>query len=424
MGRKKIQISRILDQRNRQVTFTKRKFGLMKKAYELSVLCDCEIALIIFNTTNRLFQYASTDMDKVLLKYTEYSEPHESRTNADILETLKRKGLGLDSPDPENDVCLDQVEKYRKLNEGVDLTTARHRLYSAPHPGHGLPFPPALHAGNDTATNGLPQNASLPIHYKPTTTKQPHPSGRSPGSPPAGLAYPAVSHGSMARAMPAKSSPPFYLGADGLRSDLQSSLPGSRSSLASAQRSLYPGLTTGSTGIGAGNGSLPSAGLGGYPYFPAGQTEYSHADSTTHSGFSLAGTLQPASLSSWQHQHEVAPSPGLTPHRLPSRLLGIDGSPTATATLPHYHQLHNPGVSIKSERMSPTLGCHSALSPHPPLSRLSPAGDLPRTPVDLTSREDYAKAFHYPMALPQSLAEERAEPRARRPNLSDSSWQR
>ena len=69
-----------------QVTFTKRKFGLMKKAYELSVLCDCEIALIIFNSTNRLFQYASTDMDKVLLKYTEYSEPHESRTNTDILE--------------------------------------------------------------------------------------------------------------------------------------------------------------------------------------------------------------------------------------------------------------------------------------------------------------------------------------------------
>lgn len=74
-----------------QVTFTKRKFGLMKKAYELSVLCDCEIALIIFNSTNRLFQYASTDMDKVLLKYTEYSEPHESRTNTDILEVLSWK---------------------------------------------------------------------------------------------------------------------------------------------------------------------------------------------------------------------------------------------------------------------------------------------------------------------------------------------
>lgn len=91
MGRKKIKIVRIEDERNRQVTFTKRKFGLMKKAYELSVLCDCEIALIIFNNSNRLFQYASTDMDKVLLKYTEYNEPHESRTNKDIVEYLNKK---------------------------------------------------------------------------------------------------------------------------------------------------------------------------------------------------------------------------------------------------------------------------------------------------------------------------------------------
>lgn len=69
----------------------------MKKAYELSVLCDCEIALIIFNHTNKLFQYASTDMDKVLLKYTEYNEPHESRTNADIIEVTWGRGSGEQS---------------------------------------------------------------------------------------------------------------------------------------------------------------------------------------------------------------------------------------------------------------------------------------------------------------------------------------
>ncbi|KAJ3415811.1 Myocyte-specific enhancer factor 2D [Chytridiales sp. JEL 0842] len=84
MGRKKIKIAPITDERNRQVTFLKRKFGLMKKAYELSVLCDCEIALIIINHNNKLVQYASTDMDKILLKYTEYNEPHESRGNADF----------------------------------------------------------------------------------------------------------------------------------------------------------------------------------------------------------------------------------------------------------------------------------------------------------------------------------------------------
>ncbi|KAE8618331.1 hypothetical protein XENTR_v10009355 [Xenopus tropicalis] len=123
MGRKKIQITRIMDERNRQVTFTKRKFGLMKKAYELSVLCDCEIALIIFNGSNKLFQYASTDMDKVLLKYTEYNEPHESRTNSDIVETLKKKGLdGCESPD---DQRYFEEETFNKLIEDSDFVFKR-----------------------------------------------------------------------------------------------------------------------------------------------------------------------------------------------------------------------------------------------------------------------------------------------------------
>ena len=84
MGRKKIQITRISDERNRQVTFTKRKFGLMKKAYELSVLCDCEISVIIFNSHNKLFQYASTDMDKVLLKYTGKKNSTKQKMYSDL----------------------------------------------------------------------------------------------------------------------------------------------------------------------------------------------------------------------------------------------------------------------------------------------------------------------------------------------------
>nr|XP_056721778.1 myocyte-specific enhancer factor 2A isoform X2 [Euleptes europaea] len=128
MGRKKIQITRIMDERNRQVTFTKRKFGLMKKAYELSVLCDCEIALIIFNSSNKLFQYASTDMDKVLLKYTEYNEPHESRTNSDIVETLRKKGLnGCESPDPDDYFEHSPLseDRFSKLNEDSDFIFKR-----------------------------------------------------------------------------------------------------------------------------------------------------------------------------------------------------------------------------------------------------------------------------------------------------------
>ncbi|KAM6950703.1 myocyte-specific enhancer factor 2A-like isoform 1-T1 [Lycodopsis pacificus] len=135
MGRRKIQITRIVDERNRQVTFTKRKFGLMKKAYELSVLCDCEIALIIFNSSNKLFQYASTDMDKVLLKYTEYNEPHESRTNSDIVEALnKKEHRGCDSPDADASYVLTPhtEEKYKKINEEFDNMMKSHKISTGP----------------------------------------------------------------------------------------------------------------------------------------------------------------------------------------------------------------------------------------------------------------------------------------------------
>ncbi|KAM9409680.1 myocyte-specific enhancer factor 2A-like isoform 1-T3 [Pholidichthys leucotaenia] len=149
MGRKKIQITRIMDERNRQVTFMKRKFGLMKKAYELSVLCDCEIALIIFNGSNKLFQYASTDMDKVLLKYTEYNEPHESRTNSDIVEALnKKEHRGCDSPDGEASYVLtpSTEEKYKKINEEFDNMMKSHKIST------GQPQQQFMHVAPSTMT--------------------------------------------------------------------------------------------------------------------------------------------------------------------------------------------------------------------------------------------------------------------------------
>ncbi|ALC40557.1 Mef2 [Drosophila busckii] len=131
MGRKKIQISRITDERNRQVTFNKRKFGVMKKAYELSVLCDCEIALIIFSSSNKLYQYASTDMDRVLLKYTEYNEPHESLTNKNIIEKENKNGvMSPDSPEAETDYTLTPrtEAKYNKIDEDFQNMMQRNQM--------------------------------------------------------------------------------------------------------------------------------------------------------------------------------------------------------------------------------------------------------------------------------------------------------
>ncbi|RWW19126.1 hypothetical protein GW17_00016836, partial [Ensete ventricosum] len=60
MGRGKIEIKRIENTTNRQVTFCKRRNGLLKKAYELSVLCDAEVALVVFSSRGRLYEYATS----------------------------------------------------------------------------------------------------------------------------------------------------------------------------------------------------------------------------------------------------------------------------------------------------------------------------------------------------------------------------
>jgi hypothetical protein len=68
MGRGKIVIRRIDNSTSRQVTFSKRRNGIFKKAKELGILCDAEVGLVIFSSTGRLYEYASTrSMDSISL---------------------------------------------------------------------------------------------------------------------------------------------------------------------------------------------------------------------------------------------------------------------------------------------------------------------------------------------------------------------
>ncbi|KAK8305773.1 hypothetical protein V6Z11_D03G083900 [Gossypium hirsutum] len=69
MGRGKIEIKKIENLTSRQVTFSKRRNGLLKKARELCILCDAEVGVIIFSTTGKLYQWSSTSMEDTLLRY-------------------------------------------------------------------------------------------------------------------------------------------------------------------------------------------------------------------------------------------------------------------------------------------------------------------------------------------------------------------
>ncbi|KAL9315102.1 hypothetical protein ACSQ67_016103 [Phaseolus vulgaris] len=124
MVRGKTQMRRIENATSRQVTFSKRRNGLLKKAFELSVLCDAEVALIIFSPRGKLYEFASSSA----LEYELHICTHLKQETAnlmkkiDLLEASKRKllGEGLGSCSLEE---LQQIEQ--QLERSVSNVRAR-----------------------------------------------------------------------------------------------------------------------------------------------------------------------------------------------------------------------------------------------------------------------------------------------------------
>ncbi|XP_073480589.1 myocyte-specific enhancer factor 2C isoform X9 [Aquarana catesbeiana] len=436
MGRKKIQITRIMDERNRQVTFTKRKFGLMKKAYELSVLCDCEIALIIFNSTNKLFQYASTDMDKVLLKYTEYNEPHESRTNSDIVETLRKKGLnGCDSPDPDADDSVghspESEDKYRKINEDIDLMISRQRLCAVPPPNFEMPVSIPVSNHNSLAysnqAGSLGNHNLLPLSHQslqrnsmsPGLTHRPPSAGNTGGlmggdltsgaGTSAGNGYGnhrnspglLVSPGNLNKNMQTKSPPPMNLGMNNRKPDLRVLIPpGSKNTMPSVSEDVdlllnqrinnsQSAQSLATPVVPVATPTLPGQGMGGYPSAISTTygTEYSlsSADLSSLSGFN-SSALHLGSVTGWQQHHL---------HNMPPSALSHLGDRTTTPSGYPQHTRHEAGRS--------------------PVDSLSSCSSS----YDGSDREDHRNDFHSPIGLTRPSPDERESPSVKRMRLSE-----
>ncbi|KAG6505963.1 hypothetical protein ZIOFF_031276 [Zingiber officinale] len=97
MVRGKTQMRRIENLASRQVTFSKRRRGLLKKAFELSVLCDAEIGLIVFSARGKLYEFASSRMEDTIERYKAHVKQSISTSNNAIqhdnkLKSIKDKG--------------------------------------------------------------------------------------------------------------------------------------------------------------------------------------------------------------------------------------------------------------------------------------------------------------------------------------------
>lgn len=102
---------RIENETSRQVTFCKRKSGLLKKAHELSVLCDAEVGLMLFSSKGKLSEFSSSSMQRTVERY---------KSNA------KEISLELRAADVNNQLWKQEVDSLAKEIELLE--TSRKKL--------------------------------------------------------------------------------------------------------------------------------------------------------------------------------------------------------------------------------------------------------------------------------------------------------
>ncbi|KAK9066396.1 hypothetical protein SSX86_013718 [Deinandra increscens subsp. villosa] len=155
MGRGKVVLKRIENPTNRQVTFSKRKDGLFKKAIELSVLCEAEVALIVFSSSGKLYQFSSHDMDRTIRRYRNEKGLHKMNNHGvrtievwknekdelkKAIETLEIKHKHLAGEDLSTLGMKELKQLERQLRIGVDRVRSKklHELVSDADEKSGL----------------------------------------------------------------------------------------------------------------------------------------------------------------------------------------------------------------------------------------------------------------------------------------------
>ncbi|KAK7283679.1 hypothetical protein RIF29_13378 [Crotalaria pallida] len=117
MVRGRIQMKKIENATSRQVTFSKRKNGLLKKAYELSVLCDAQIAVIIFSQKGKLYEFSSSDIKNIFERYREHvnvKDVSANKSGEDFIQQLK-----FDSSSMAKKIELLELSQRHLMGQGL-----------------------------------------------------------------------------------------------------------------------------------------------------------------------------------------------------------------------------------------------------------------------------------------------------------------
>ncbi|XP_076895709.1 agamous-like MADS-box protein AGL27 isoform X2 [Bidens hawaiensis] len=135
MGRRKLEMKRIEDKSSRLVTFSKRRSGLVNKARQLSVLCDVDVAVIVFSARGKLYEYSSTNsVGCILSRYQKRCPEAGEVTNGageDLckgFQTCKELLQKVDRLDTEDNAEKLSVNDMIQLEQDLDAALMQTRF--------------------------------------------------------------------------------------------------------------------------------------------------------------------------------------------------------------------------------------------------------------------------------------------------------
>nr|ARQ16475.1 HbMADS-box protein [Hevea brasiliensis] len=127
MGRVKLKIKRLESTSNRQVTYSKRRNGILKKAKELSILCDIDIVLLMFSPTGRptLYQGEHSNIEDVIAKFAQLTPQERAKRKVESLEVLKKTFKKLDHDVNMQDFLGSSTQTVEELTNQVKFLQAQ-----------------------------------------------------------------------------------------------------------------------------------------------------------------------------------------------------------------------------------------------------------------------------------------------------------
>ncbi|CAN0924094.1 Agamous-like MADS-box protein AGL61 [Linum grandiflorum] len=123
-------IKKILNRSHLQVTFSKRRAGLFKKASELCTLCGVEIAVIVFSPAGKTYSFGHSDVGSIVKKFLAtagHSSAEAPKCHKQITPEAREMNAHLTLVISELEVerkqgeLLDQVAKAQQAEYGLSI---------------------------------------------------------------------------------------------------------------------------------------------------------------------------------------------------------------------------------------------------------------------------------------------------------------